>query len=402
METIVIKTVAKLILGVNIMQINWNIYQNDPDALRALWEAAHIDSLTKLYNRYGMETWITKQLNKMSDTDQAAMLIIDVDNFKYVNDTFGHMLGDALLIDIADTIKSLFIGDFFCGRIGGDEYQIFVMNISKDVLCSKADTLCKTIKEKYEKGPQNYNISLSIGIAFSDTEKGHTYGELYKMADLALYQSKLEGKNCFSLFGKNTDKKNVSYNNSSQTKRVRNHIVQLGDSGFSVTKVLLDAVIDELALREDPKTTIEKISKLIVDAFDVTRAYASCYTEDEMQIGKSYFYSQNDDYNITPNLRMSGREYEKKCFNSDSIFFCTDIEQSVEPVKSELKRMKVKTLLQVLIHRNGKIIGTLGINNCGYKRLWLQSEIEAIHTIGKLMTDTIYELQQTTKPDYAN
>ena len=121
-----------------------------------------------------------------------------------------------------------------------------------------------------------------------------------------------------------------------------------------------------------------------------------------MQIGKSYFYSQNDDYNITPNLRMSGREYEKKCFNSDSIFFCTDIEQSVEPVKSELKRMKVKTLLQVLIHKNGKIIGTLGINNCGYKRLWLQSEIEAIHTIGKLMTDTIYELQQTTKPGYAN
>ena len=51
METIVIKTVAKIILGVNIMQINWNIYQNDPDALRALWEAAHIDSLTKLYNR---------------------------------------------------------------------------------------------------------------------------------------------------------------------------------------------------------------------------------------------------------------------------------------------------------------------------------------------------------------
>lgn len=377
------------------MQINWSIYQNDTDALKALWEAAHIDALTKLYNRYGMETWITEQLDKMNDNDQAAMLVIDVDNFKYVNDTFGHMLGDALLIDIADTIKSLFSEDYFCGRIGGDEYQIFVMNVSKDVICNKADALCKAIKEKYEKEHQNYNISLSIGIAFSDVQKGRDYNSLYKMADLALYQSKLEGKNCYSLFGNNTIKKTSVSKDSLERKQ--NHIVQLGDSGFSVTKILLDAVIDELALKEDPKTTIEKICKLIVDTFDVTRAYASCYTEDEMQIGKSYFYSQNDDYNITPNLRMSGRDYEKKCFNSDSIFFCTDIEQSVEPVKSELKRMKVQTLLQILIHKDGKIIGTLGINNCGYKRLWLQSEIEVMHTIAKLMTDTIYELQQSSK-----
>ena len=62
--------------------------------------------------------------------------------------------------------------------------------------------------------------------------------------------------------------------------------------------------------------------------------------------------------------------------------------------------MKVQTLLQVLIYKDGKIIGTLGINNCGYKRLWLQSEIEIIHTIGKLLTDTIYQLQQLSEEDF--
>ena len=62
--------------------------------------------------------------------------------------------------------------------------------------------------------------------------------------------------------------------------------------------------------------------------------------------------------------------------------------------------MQVKTLLQVLIVKDGRIIGTLGINNCGYKRLWLQSEIEAIHTIAKLMTDTIYELQESLEEKY--
>lgn len=373
------------------MQINWSVYQNDPEALRQLWEAAHLDALTKLYNRYGMETWITQQLEKMADGDHAAMLMIDVDNFKYINDTYGHMLGDALLIDIADTIRNLFPEDFFCGRIGGDEYQIFALNISRDTICEKAHMLCSQIKEKYEKEHQNYHISISIGIAFSEQNRGRDYADLYKMADLALYQAKMEGKNGYMLYGEAASKKIAAPRRSNE----KDQNVQLGDSGFSVNKVLLDAVIDELALKEDPQTTIEKISKLIVDAFDVTRAYASCYTKDEMHIGKSFFYAQNDDPNITPNLKISGRDYEKKCFNSDGIFFCTDIEKSVEPIKSELKRMQVQTLLQVLLHKDGKIIGTLGINNCGYKRLWLQSEIEVIHTIGKLMTDTIYELQQS-------
>lgn len=379
------------------MQINWSVYQNDINAIKQLWEAAHIDALTKLYNRYGMETWITQRLKEKDADDQAAMLVLDVDNFKYVNDTFGHMLGDALLVDIADMIRTLFPDDFFCGRIGGDEYQIFALNISKDIICAKAETLCKKIKEKYEKEHQDYNISISIGIAFSEENRGQDYAELYKMADLALYQAKEEGKNGYMLYGDNMTKKPTQI---SQEHRHEKQIIQLGESGFSVTKVLLDSVIDELNLKEDPQTTIEKVSKLIVDSFDVSRAYASCYTRDEMHIGRSYFYAQNDDYNITPHLAMSGREYEKKCFNSDGIFFCTDIEKSVEPVKSELKRMKVQTLLQVLIYKDGKIIGTLGINNCGYKRLWLQNEIEIIHTIGKLLTDTIYQLQQISEEDF--
>ena len=379
------------------MQINWSVYQNDINAIKQLWEAAHIDALTKLYNRYGMETWITQRLKEKDADDQAAMLVLDVDNFKYVNDTFGHMLGDALLVDIADMIRTLFPDDFFCGRIGGDEYQIFALNISKDIICAKAETLCKKIKEKYEKEHQDYNISISIGIAFSEENRGQDYAELYKMADLALYQAKEKGKNGYMLYGDNMTKKPTQI---SQEHRHEKQIIQLGESGFSVTKVLLDSVIDELNLKEDPKTTIEKVSKLIVDSFDVSRAYASCYTRDEMHIGRSYFYAQNDDYNITPHLAMSGREYEKKCFNSDGIFFCTDIEKSVEPVKSELKRMKVQTLLQVLIYKDGKIIGTLGINNCGYKRLWLQNEIEIIHTIGKLLTDTIYQLQQLSEEDF--
>ncbi len=392
------------------MQVNWSVYKNNQKELEKLWEAAHIDNLTKLYNRYGMETWITQKLEEKSAEDVATMLIIDVDNFKHVNDTFGHMLGDALLVDIADIIRSFFPDGYLCGRIGGDEYQIFAMNVSKAVICDRAQKMCDLLKDKYTKEHQNYNISISIGIAFSEDNRGHDYGDLYKMADIALYQAKLDGKNGYMLYGENSCYKSETTSESyadscSDSSRMRTAFteeqykqyimqnIQIGDSGFSSSKVLLDAVIDELSLHHDTKTTIENIAKLIVDAFDVTRAYASCYMADEMHVGKSYFYAQNDDYNIPPNLQISAHDYERQCFNNDHIFFCTDIENTVEPFKSELKRMQVQTLLQVLIHRGDKIIGTLGINNCGYKRLWQQSEIEVIHTIAKLITEVIYQLQ---------
>ncbi len=377
------------------MRMNLNIYKDDDKALQELWEAAHLDSLTRLYSRHGMETWIEGQLDSMGPDDVATMLMLDVDNFKIINDTYGHMLGDALLIDIADSIRTLFTDEFFCGRIGGDEYQIFSINVSEDIIRNKANQLCQDICVKYQQNHQQYDVTISIGIAQSDKQRGRTYSDLYKMADMALYQAKSGGKNGVS-----------SYDGSMQMQEpaeritVRHEeVVQLGDSGFSSSKILLDGVIEELYQHHDPRTTIEHVSKLIVEAFDVTRAYASCYTPDESHIGKSYFYAQNDDPNITPNLAISGREYEKTCFNSDSIFFCTDIEKTPEPIRTELKRMQVETLLQVLIHRDGKIIGTLGINNCGYKRLWLKDEIETIHTIGKLLNDTIYDLQQSCVPN---
>lgn len=190
-----------------------------------------------------METWITKQLEEKSEDDQAAMLVLDVDNFKYVNDTFGHMLGDALLIEIADIIRTLFSEDFFCGRIGGDKYQIFALNVSKEEICNRAEMLCKQIKEKYEKQHQDYNISISIGIALSDKSRGQNYADLYKMADLALYQAKTEGKNGYILYGERTP---GNYSHEDR-RRIQEQVVQLGESGFSMTKVLLDNVIDELS-----------------------------------------------------------------------------------------------------------------------------------------------------------
>ena len=221
---------------------------------------------------------------------------------------------------------------------------------------------------------------------------------MYKEADIAVYREKGLGKNCYAIFEEEKKSEILTKQPISNTRLLnagrKDFVEQLGESGFSVSKVMLDKVIDILQENEDPKTAIEKMAKVIVETFDVTRAYASCYTKDRSHIGKSYFYSQVESQNIPPRLAVSADEYKKKCFNSDGIFFCTDIEQTTEPIRSELRRMGVQTLLQVFVYKDGEIIGTVGVNNCGYKRLWLQSEIETMHTIAKLLTNHIYRLQQ--------
>lgn len=376
------------------IKVDYDVYRNSQEELEELWNAAHIDSLTKLFNRYGMEKWITRFIDEKMEDDVCALLIIDVDNFKNVNDSFGHMLGDALLVDIADHIRQIFQDEYFLGRVGGDEYQIFAPKVlDKQDLLEKAGKLCEIIKNQYEKEHQNYGISLSIGIAFSNSSE-KKYSEMYKEADIALYRAKSMGKNCYSVFEQGETEAEKVPNGRLKNAERKEFVEQLGESGFSVSKVMLDKVIDILQENYDPKEAIEKMARVIADTFDVTRAYASCYTKDRMHIGKSYFYSQVESENIAPHLAISADEYSKKCFNSDGIFFCTDIEQTVEPIRSELRRMGVQTLLQVFVYKDGQIIGTVGVNNCGYKRLWLQSEIETMHTIAKLLTDHIYRLQQ--------
>ena len=138
------------------MQVDLSNYQKDIEALRRLWEAAHLDPLTKLYNRYGMENWIAGQLESIHDGACPALLMIDVDNFKNINDSYGHMMGDAILTEIADIIRNLFREDFRCGRVGGDEYQIFSLKVSRKVICDKAERLCRLIEARFKEQSDEY------------------------------------------------------------------------------------------------------------------------------------------------------------------------------------------------------------------------------------------------------
>lgn len=154
---------------------------------RLSYEAAH-DSLTGLYNRSSYE-----ELREQSKDRNIALLVVDIDFFKDVNDTYGHTIGDEVLIRVARVLSDSFRdADKVC-RIGGDEFCIIMMDVTSEiteVIRRKIASAAEILKTPKNEIPP---VTLSVGVAFSDQLKE---GEnLFKNADKALYSVKENGRN---------------------------------------------------------------------------------------------------------------------------------------------------------------------------------------------------------------
>ncbi|MEG1913286.1 MAG: diguanylate cyclase, partial [Cloacibacillus sp.] len=150
---------------------------------QALITKAEKDELTGLYNKATTERLIRDFLR---DTDIAAMhalLIIDIDNFKLVNDRLGHMYGDVVLATLAQCLMPIFRVNDVIGRIGGDEFFVFMKNISSEnIAFTKAETICGLFRRTYCENNVSCQISASIGIAIFPSH-GVGFEALYNNAD---------------------------------------------------------------------------------------------------------------------------------------------------------------------------------------------------------------------------
>ena len=162
-------------------------------------EQANTDPLTGLSNRKRIEEQIAQALEDDKENG-AAFLFIDVDNFKAVNDTLGHMFGDEVLRHVASEIRRKVRTSDIVGRVGGDEFIVFLRNIrSLDAISKKAGEICAAFKSKYSEAIPHGGISCSVGIALYPGD-GACYEDLMYKADQALYAAKEKGKNCFAFY----------------------------------------------------------------------------------------------------------------------------------------------------------------------------------------------------------
>ena len=167
----------------------------------ALREQAEIDGLTGLYNSATTRSKIKQLLSVPHSSEENQIFILfDLDNFKKINDNFGHSTGDQVLIDVGNKLKQHFRSTDIVGRLGGDEFIAMLCDVKSDHYVDIiASSLCRELTQTYTQENISITVSASIGIAVAPQD-GTTFEELYKKSDAALYQVKKSGKNGYRLW----------------------------------------------------------------------------------------------------------------------------------------------------------------------------------------------------------
>lgn len=175
------------------------IYMKDIDAEKkremANELAATRDPLTKVFNRKAFQEEVVKHVMSTNDNDAGTLILLDMDNFKDINDTYGHGEGDRVLNQLVETLMQTFRKKDIIGRLGGDEFMIFLKSVtSKEVINRRMDELRSALLKM-----NPYMTTCSAGITFVNRE-GFAYEECLQQADIALYKSKENGKNMYCYY----------------------------------------------------------------------------------------------------------------------------------------------------------------------------------------------------------
>lgn len=243
------------------------------------------DSLTGLYNCEMILDRVKERLQNMNQGDTSWMLIVDVDNFKRINDRNGHLVGDAVLCMVADELKHIF-DDNFIGRIGGDEFLVLAENISKEELEKNIQTLQSTVAGIYKDINKEKSVSCSVGAALCQG-KGLELGRSFRWADYALYQVKKGDKKdyCIEEDTKKKDAPVMGYLERETEEVLREEV------GIHSADELIVFSLELLSSMPDAESGLRMVSDRVCSFFDIDDI-AFIYEEDGIT-RKDYHWSRS-------------------------------------------------------------------------------------------------------------
>ncbi|MDO5563179.1 MAG: diguanylate cyclase [Synergistaceae bacterium] len=180
--------------------ISYKDITNELLAMRKVQEKADTDGMTGVLNREAALDAIERRLMGEANGEKCLLLIADIDDLKTINDTLGHPGGDKAICLLADTLKGHFRRTDIIGRIGGDEFIVFIENIESDERRHKiVGSLMKKLAGAWLDDDKKFPLRASVGVVAGEAGKD-TFKALYKKADIALYSVKRKDKNDFAFY----------------------------------------------------------------------------------------------------------------------------------------------------------------------------------------------------------
>lgn len=211
-----------------------------------LIQRAYKDSLSGLLNRATMELYIKERLSNMSDDERCALFIIDLDDFKQVNDSLGHLAGDKAIKESASILKRLFKANDIVGRLGGDEFAVFISGyIKENDVKKKAEEILNSLQLAIKNEHNTITLTASVGIYYSDFKV--SFEGMYQSADLALYKAKKAGKHAYSMKANNRYRGKFNDVNTKINAIPMKRLLEFLDSGIALLDIDKNGLLSYLS-----------------------------------------------------------------------------------------------------------------------------------------------------------
>ncbi|MEG1524391.1 MAG: diguanylate cyclase [Clostridia bacterium] len=343
------------------------------------------DPMTGLYNKVAMATLSNKVLFDQP-TGLHALIVLDVDNFKGINDTLGHAFGDLVLIEVGTKLKTMFRNNDIVGRMGGDEFAILMKNaLDTSRVLKKATELAAAFRQTYAGEKENYKISCSMGIIMI---KGNdeSFETLYRKADAALYQAKNSGKDQFVLY---QEKDADSY--PIESTRTNDEELQNLKASHNIEAQIFEL----LYTAKDFNISINMALAAIGQQYHVSRVAIFENNADDLTTSNIYEWCNDGvaaKMDELQNLKLHlGSESIMDCFDRDGLLYCNDISELPPYLKQILTSKGVLSTLKVTIVNDKKICGYIGFDECGEHRVWTSEEIEKLSFLSKVLSVFLFK-----------
>ena len=345
---------------------------------------AQIDVLTGLYNKATVQAMIIDYLRKSRlQNKNQALLIIDIDGFKEVNDHFGHLFGDTVISDLAHCIQNSFRKSDIVGRIGGDEFIVLFKNITtEELIVKKAQELINLLQRTYNSNGTHYKVSASIGIVISPLYGTH-FDDLFQKADHALYYVKEHGKNNFHFFHENLpDPQYIS----TRTLEITNAKNRPNQKAFHEN--VIEYIFKILYRSQDANVAINLILEMIGRKYNISRTFILEKNARE-EYCNTFEWCNEGIVSLQSELQNIDKAMAEKFFahfDENGIFSCDNINLLPAELKIYFKKSPVKALLECAMLNDGIKAGVIGFECHHQPRLWKNEEIEVLSFTAEILS----------------
>jgi len=364
------------------------------------------DSLTMLLNHKTALKYINNILSKSNNTNMHALFMIDIDNFKYINETYGHTYGDTVLLEFSAKLQEIFSTEHVLGRIGGDEFIVFFKNASDlEEIKSYANTLRETFLNILSDEDVNQHVTGSIGISIYPQD-GQKFGELFTKADMALSYAKTLGKNCFSLYSKSL-MNSMDYLPSTVIDSVENNLHVSANTIIEST--LLSNVVDVLFDAKRLDMSINAILKLIGNSLSLDNIAIYEISNKSSNTIITYEWSSSADNRLSTHFTSIPAEYAKDFAyyreSNNNIFFhnkafCLPCGNST--YGDEFRKLHTYSILQCGLIDQGAHKGYIEACRNDSAKPWTKLEIDTLSVIFKIIGGYLLKLQTQKSAEEAS